>query len=109
MLAILIYALLCTACFYLGSRAKITGWLWSRYPKPFARFMDCAACSGFWYGVIAALVLRLDTGILRGRAWTTSISIEPIGVGLMMLVLTPVVAGIMQRGLETVGSAIEES
>ena len=29
---------------------------WSRYPTSLARFMDCPACSGFWYGAILAIL-----------------------------------------------------
>jgi len=88
--------------FYVGSRAVITHWLWSRYPKQFARFMDCAACAGFWYGILVASTLDLRP--IHPTRW-----INTILVGLAMTVLTPVVAGIMQAGLERLGSAVDDA
>lgn len=103
MLNLLLYVLLSSALFYLGSRALITRSLWSRYPAGFASFMDCSACTGFWYGFLAALTLgryqNLSVFELSGGAWLT----PPI-VGLCTLVLTPIVAGLMQRGLDSLGT-----
>jgi hypothetical protein len=107
MSALILYSLLSAALFYLGSRAIVTRWLWSRYPPRFASFMDCAACTGAWLGAILATVLGrhvpIDVFELSALAWYT-----PIVVGLCMIVLTPIVAGLMQRGLDSLGSAIVE-
>jgi hypothetical protein len=102
-LTLLIYSLLTASAFYLGSRAKVTEWVWTKYPPAFARFMDCAACSGAWYGLIAALLLRdfLPTTGIRQE-------VEPIVIGLCSVVWTPVVAGLMQAGFERLGSAVAE-
>lgn len=94
---LLLYPLLTAALFYLGSRAKITSWLWSRYPARFATFMDCAACTGFWYGLGVEIAFR---------AWTPYMQFSPIVVGLCSIVWTPIVAALMQHSLFSLGSAI---
>lgn len=110
--ALLIYALLTPALFYLGSRAVITSWLWSRYPPKLARFMDCAACSGFWYGVAVSLALRLPVypgDVPTGSEnYPGSFVLTPFVVGLCAIVWTPIVAGIMQAGFERLGSVVED-
>jgi len=102
MLGVLIYASLTTAAFYLGSRAVVTRWLWQRYPRKFAQFMDCAACTGFWYGAIAAWILgdRIAFGI-PGSFFNSVL------VGLCSIVWTPILGGAMQRGFDSLGSAVE--
>jgi len=107
MSSIVLYPLLSTALFYLGSRAMITQWLWSRYPPRLARFADCSACTGFWWGLILALVLgrHEHLNLLELDAedfWT------PIVAGLCSMVWTPIVAGVMQRGFDSVGSAVAD-
>lgn len=103
---ILIYALITSAAFYLGSRATITTWLWSRYPPRLASFMDCAACSGFWYGLLLGNVAHLlhfgAVGLLRDSEWYS-----PFVVALCSMVWTPIIAGYMQLGFANLGSAIE--
>lgn len=102
---LIIYALLTSAMFYLGSRALITKWVWSRYPKWLARWADCSACSGAWYGlavgILGTQLLSNPPGILAER-WS------PIVVMLCSIVWTPIVSGYMQRGFEMLGSAIRE-
>lgn len=98
----LLYALLSAACFYLGSRALVTRWLWSRYPPSLASFMDCSACTGFWWGfALAAIVgqcLHLPyMGLDPSSPLTWCI------VGLCSIVLTPIAAGLMQHGLDQLG------
>jgi hypothetical protein len=95
-MTLIIYSLLCAAMFYLGSRAKITDWLWSRYPRKLAGFMDCAACTGFWWGVVWSVVLPFD---ISGLGW-----MAPGVTGLCMVVLTPIAAGLMQVALDHLGS-----
>lgn len=105
MSGLLLYALLTPALFYLGSRATITRALWSRYPPRFAAFMDCPACTGFWWGLVLALTIgwatRVDALGLDPRDLLT-----PIMVGLCSITWTPIVAGIMQRGFDALGSAV---
>lgn len=104
------YSILCAAMFYLGSRAKITSFLWSRYPPSVAAFADCAACSGFWYGFMANVILGDGTeytGMVPTLADYANHRMQnALLTGLAMIVLVPIVAGLMQRGLENVGSAI---
>lgn len=88
-----LYALLTTALYYLGSRALITRHLWQVYPRWLDRFMLCAACTGFWYGVIVALgvgwYLDVPFLLLPGRFWLT-----PVVVGLCSIIWTPVIAAV---------------
>jgi hypothetical protein len=108
---LLVFGLLSTALFYLGSRALITRWLWSRYPLPLARWADCPSCSGFWYGVFLSLVIGdlfsplLELGVQAPVA--AQVGLEAFLVGLTMLVLTPLGAGLMQHALNVVGSAVD--
>jgi hypothetical protein len=95
-IAALLYVTLSTAAYYLASRAKITSWLWSRYPARVEYFALCAACSGLWYGAAAALAIGrpLDLPLLGLPAdlWLT-----PIVAGAVCMVWTPIVAAIMVR------------
>ena len=104
---LILYSILSAAFFYLGSRARITQVIWQSYPLPLARFFDCAACSGTWYGLILSLTLGryqgLDVMGFDAQDWMT-----PIIVALSMLVLTPIVARLMHLGLQDLGTAIDE-
>ena len=106
MSGLVLYALLTPALFYLGSRAVITAPIWNRYPPRVATFMDCPACVGFWWGLLIALTLgrsaRADFLGLDPLAWPTAII-----AGLCAIVWTPIVAGFMQRGFDSLGSAVE--
>jgi hypothetical protein len=91
----LIYPLLTVALYYLGARAMITQFLWSRYSPRVDAFMQCAACAGFWYGVglgIAGLVT--DTPFIGSLAWWT-----PIAAGLASVVWTPILADVHEAAL----------
>ncbi len=99
---VLLYALLGAAAWYLLSRAAITEFAWSRYPRWFARLADCASCAGFWIGVGLAAAFRLDFLGLDGRSWQT-----PGVVGLCAVVWTPVVALAQQWCLAKLGTAVE--
>lgn len=103
-----LYALLSTAAYFLGSRATITRPIWSRYPKRLDAFMLCAACSGFWYGVAAALgigwYLDVPFLVLPGRFWLT-----PCVVGLCSLVFTPWLASKHLAALESTTPGVDHS
>lgn len=102
---LLVYALITSAMFYLGSRALITRWLWSRYPKWLAGWADCSACSSFWYGI----AVRATLGPIGGRTiFTESVWLDAPIVGSCMMVLTPVVAGLMQAGFERLGTVVDD-
>lgn len=101
----LLYALLSTAFYYLGSRAEITRFVWSRYPPSLASFMDCPACTGFWWGFIIASGVGRDLKL-------TYMGLDPDSlltwfiVALCSIVLTPIGAGLMQHGLDQNGHAV---
>lgn len=97
---LLVCALVTSAMFYLGSRAVITRSLWSRYPPWLARWFDCAACSGAWYGLIVGIVGKYTM-------WLGGAIPHPLVVMLCAIVWTPIVTGLMQTGFERLGSAIE--
>jgi hypothetical protein len=99
-----LYAILSAALFYLGSRALITESVWRLYPARVARFMDCPACVGFWWGLIGHLVIGRELGVDIGPLPAQHVA-TPVIVGLCTLVLTPIVAGLMQHGLDLVGVA----
>ena len=101
-----LYTLIAAALFYLGSRAMITAPVWQRYPPAFARFMDCPACTGFWWGCLSHLYLGRVFGVGIGPLpwWRVETLIV---AGLCTLVLTPIVTGLLQRGFESTGSAID--
>lgn len=96
--------LVCTsALFYLGSRATITMWLWTNYPRRFASLMDCAACSGFWYAVAVTFVAE------RAEAWAPPLpGIAGYAVaGALGLWGTPLFAWIHQEAMTRLGTAVE--
>ena len=100
---LVLYALCTSSIFYLGSRAELSRPLWSRYPSWLAKWADCSACSGFWYGLgVAAFggyALHLSfLGMPGDRAATVAFA------GLASLTWTPIVAGFMQRGFDTLGT-----
>ena len=91
LLELLVLALLSTASYYLGARARITRFAWSRYPRPVAELARCAACSGFWLGGAWWLLLGWGRGpiVLLGL----------LG-GLLGLVLVPLVGALFCAALE---------
>lgn len=75
-----------TACYYLASRAEITRWAWSRYPRAVAKLLNCPACLGFWAGAASVAVFGADTvmGVTGVRMYAIA--------GVLGLVLTPPMA-----------------
>ena len=101
MMSLTLYALLCTATYYLLARAMITHWLWSRYPAWLDYYFTCAACSGFLYGLIAGAIggqLGLSFLGLPGPAWYT-----PIVTALCSMIWTPVLADLHINALLRLG------
>jgi hypothetical protein len=102
-----LYALCSTALFYLGSRAVITSCLWQRYPSKLASFMDCSACSGTWYGAVLAVAGGYGLGLpFMGLPGDSPATVA--AAALCSMVVTPITAGLMQRGFENVGSAVNQ-
>lgn len=98
-----LYALVTTAMYYLGARAMVTKFLWSRYPAWLDYYTMCAACSGFLYGIAVALAIGWWRDLpflgLPGRLWLT-----PVLVGLSSLVWTPILANKQVNALLELGS-----
>jgi hypothetical protein len=104
MSSLLLLVLLSTAFYYLGSRATITSFVWDRYPPAFGRFMDCAACSGFWYGILVSTAF-----VVAGRDLPLELTPDVLSIlvcGWISMVLTPIGAGLLQRGFEMNGSTL---
>lgn len=105
----LMFVALSTAFYYLGSRAIITKPLWSRYPHKLATFMDCPACSGFWYGVILSIVfgwMSFGGYELAPLGLDPHALATPILVGLSSLFWTPIGAAILHKAIEINGAAV---
>lgn len=98
--SLLIIALCSTALYYLGSRARITSWLWSRYPVWLAGFMDCAACSGFWYGFALAFIFDPQLAEMHEIPQF----LVAVVVGLCSIVWTPLIASLHDFALYRMGS-----
>jgi hypothetical protein len=102
---LVLYAFCTASLFYLGSRARVTSWLWSRYPRWLALWADCAACSGAWYGLAVGYVGGYHLGLsflgLPGNQWTTTFI-----VALTATSFTPILAGLVQRGFDAIGHAV---
>ena len=104
MIGILLHVVVTTALFYLGSRAEVTRWLWSRYPRPLARLLDCSSCSGFWYGLGATAAAEA----LGERTLPVAApAIWVIGPFLGM-VGTPMLAYLHQEAMMRLGSAVAD-
>ena len=88
------------ALWYLGSRATITSRLWSSYPPKIAAFMDCAACTGFWWGLVVFGFLW-GCDLAGGYSWYTA-----PGWGFASLVTTPLVAYLHDQALYRLGTAV---
>lgn len=103
MSALILYALLTPALWYLFSRAVLTERLWSWYEKKFPRFgefMKCAACAGTWWGfVVGAFGHKvLDLRFLEiDSRWSFLL------VGLCAMWWTPVLAAVHDRAMRWLG------
>ena len=100
---VLLYPLITAMFYYLGARAMITQWLWSRYPPWLDHFMMCSACTGVWYGAAVAAVGGYGLGVpfvgLAGDHWSTVIV-----VALCSGVWTPFMSLAHIKALEALGS-----
>ena len=101
MTSLLLYPLLTTAAYYLGARALVTRFLWSRYPVWLDSFMLCSACSGFWYGLGAGIYGRfygVDFLGLPARDLST-----PLVIAFCSTVWTPLVSALHATALDRLG------
>lgn len=85
------------ALFFLGDRAVITRFIWSRYPAWLASLRRCAACSGFWDMLIFSVFLRYGLGvalpILPNSTWC------PLLLALCSIITTPLLAAAHERAM----------
>ena len=88
--SLILYGTLCAATYYLVARAKVTSFLWRRYPRWLAYWTDCSACSGTWYALGWAFVgqhFNVSHLGLPGPDWFGYVLAAAIG-----MVWTPVFA-----------------
>jgi hypothetical protein len=105
---ILVLPLFTAPLFYLGSRAQITRALWSLYPPRLASFMDCAACSGFWYGFAITVAFVLGGyHLIHAPDRVSETLVSGVLCGLTAIVTTPLLAALHQHALWFLGSATE--
>jgi hypothetical protein len=97
-MSLVLYPLLTAAFYYLGAHATITAWMHTRYPDSVRGFMECAACSGTWYGFGVAVGFGYGADVpflgLPGANVATVLL-----VGLCSMVWTPLVAALHLRAL----------
>ena len=98
--ALLLLGLLSASIHWIVARSKAMQWFWgaSWLPAAGKALLECTACSGFWLGL----------GL--GLAGIQPLSHGPLGVacsGLLGVVATPVVEGVLLWGLRM--SAIDTS
>jgi len=94
------------AFWYLGARAEVTRFLWTRYPPSIAKFMDCAACSGAWYGASLGL-----SGYFLGFSLPFIQPTDPLTpavTGLVTMLTTPMIAALHIKALEFLGTAVDD-
>lgn len=99
MTAALLYPLLTTAAYYLLARAQISKFIWSRYPARLDRFMSCASCTGFWYGLALSATLgrELELPLMSIPADSPYL---PFVVGSCAIIWTPIVSWLHLAALE---------
>lgn len=93
---VLLLVSLVAAAFYLGDRALITSWLWSRYPRWLAAQRSCPACAGFWDTLgLAYLLGALDLAL----------PYHPVLLAFSAVFWAPLAAGLMTHALAVAGSS----
>lgn len=102
---LLLLLLVPAALWYLGSRATITRPLWARYPTWLTSLTDCAACSGFWWGVIGYIIAWHAKTIPHEGPYT--VYTAPF-FGLVTLITTPLIAFLHDQALYRLGTVVPE-
>lgn len=107
MFTLILYPILTATLYYLGSRAVITSFVWSKYPYKLASFMDCSRCAGFWWGLIVALIGGYVYGLnfcgLDGKSWKTVLLI-----GAFSITTTPMIEALAEKSTDSLGSAVSD-
>lgn len=102
---LLLFIFLPAASFYLLSRATITHFIWSRYPRWLGKMRDCAACSGFWDTMILALFMK---SVHQELPLYPDSSFTPFLLGLCGVIWTPYVAALQHKALEALGTVFAD-
>jgi hypothetical protein len=97
--------LLTTGLYYLGAWAKITEPMWSRYPQRLVPFMECAACTGMWYGIAVGLAGWYLGLPFLGLSSQQQAPLYACVVGLCSMVWTPPAAWLLLRALHELARA----
>lgn len=100
-----LYMLLTTGLYYLGAWAKITKPLWSRYPNGLTSFMECAACTGMWYGTLVGLCGWYADLPFLGLSTQQEAPVYALLVGVCAMVWTPPLAWLHLRALHEIAQA----
>lgn len=93
--AAILIAFITPALFHLGARATLTAPIHRRYSPALARFMNCAACAGGWYGILAAAVFLV-------AGWSVFGSTSPLMIpitGLAAITWTPIAVDLQEAAL----------
>jgi apolipoprotein N-acyltransferase len=104
---IFIYPVLTASLWYLFSRAKITEPIWSSYGDgDFAYMMDCAACAGFWWGLVVHNIgIFWSVPFLSVTNPWALLLMTPV-VMVMSAWWTPVLAAVHDRAMTTLGHTV---
>lgn len=98
MFDVVIFALLCTACYYLLARAEITRWFWQ--PLDEVRFIGpllrCPACTGFYLGAVLGWYVHPVSMSMR---WFAPVEFT-VQCALLGMVCTAIGWGCMKWGLD---------
>lgn len=100
---VILYILLTSATYYLTAHARITSWLWRRYPPAVERFAQCAACSGAWYGFFWGVIGAWQQWSFLGLPGRAPLTILMIGFG--SVVWTPIVAHAQLHALHALSAS----
>ncbi len=104
MIGLLLHLTVVTSIFYLSTRAAVSQWLWSRYPRWLANLLDCAACSGFWWSALVMVAARVAGVWVLPLPWGPSAWVLAPCVGLIG---TPLLAYLHQEAMMRLGTAVE--
>lgn len=94
---------LAAASFYLGNRALITSWLWTRYPDWLDRQRSCPSCAGFWDTIALGFAFQAAGAdlLLPAEPWA------PLVLGAAGIVLVPLLTGLHAAAIHATGSTYE--
>ena len=99
MTSLILFALLCTAVYYLLARAEITRWFWQPLDgvRGIGALLRCPACSGFWLGIAAG---HLAPVVDHHDHWWLACLASSIEHALLGMVCTAIGWGAMKWALD---------